>query len=124
MIGVVPHSRTYNLEQTKTAMISLETIGKDMANMQNGEQIGLEKRFATIRADINKRIEKNNGAVSKLEDLREKLRKDIVATEQGLEKNRARLDNSVMQNFIKMKYDMGNFNARIRAGLDAVTHDT
>lgn len=121
---VIPHKRKYNVDQTKTAMIFLEAIGKDMANMQNGEQIGFEKRFATIRADINKRIEKNNGTVSKLEALREALRKYIVATEQGLEKNRARLDNSAVQSFIKIKYDMENFNTRIIAGLDAVTRDT
>jgi len=124
ILDVIPHKRKYNVDQTKTAMIFLEAIGKDMANMQNGEQIGFEKRFATIRADINKRIEKNNGTVSKLEELREELKKYIVATEQGLERNHARLDNSVVQSFIKIKYDMENFNTRIIAGLDAVTRDT
>jgi tetratricopeptide (TPR) repeat protein len=124
MPDVIPHKRKYKVDQTKAAMISLEAIGKDMANIQNGEQIGFEKRFATIRAKINKRIEKNNGTISKLEGLREEVRKYVVATEQGLEKNRARLDNSIVQSFIKIKYDMENFNTRIIAGLDAITHGT
>ncbi|MFQ5900336.1 MAG: tetratricopeptide repeat protein [Thermodesulfobacteriota bacterium] len=108
-------------EQIQEMVKVMEMIGNDLKNVEEGSEIEFERALSRISEKAEQRIKKGREAIIRLEEMKKRLKKNMIESERGIKESLYRLDTLIMEKFIKLKYELGNFKADVTAGLDAAT---
>lgn len=98
----------------------LDSIVTDLKSVRSGNSIILEGFLPGIRDKVNRKVEVFAERLNALKEVEAEAHKNIDDAERGIETFRGMLDSRILQDFVKAKYELGDFKARIIAGINIV----
>jgi len=110
------------LEQRLETAI-MDVMGKDLTSTKKGEKIIFEKIFLSAVEKAQGKIKKSQEDIKKLQKMREDIKKDLMAIENGRQENPSRLEAHIMQRLTNIGRESQNLKADIIAMLDTAKKD-